>query len=108
MNRVSLQHFAKLPDQIRQIETKATFRVRRKVRDGLLYLKAPAPRILSLEMVESDCRLDQTLAKLSPRALEFSPKVFPHFVGFKVPAGVKKIYAFGKPVVFKHGVNSLK
>src|SRR5215831_3992395 len=49
-------------------------------------------------MMESDCRLDESLIEQSEVSLLVPPHLLPHLMGLKIAAGVEKKYSLVEPV----------
>jgi hypothetical protein len=71
-------------------------------------LRGGSIEISFVEVMESDCRLNQTLVKQSERPPGRPPHVFKNFVSFEVASSVKKIYSDFKGVVHYVSCNLLK
>jgi len=58
--------------------------------NGFGKLPPRACRVASVQMIESDSRLNQSLIKDPERRRGNSPQILPGFMGFEEPASVKK------------------
>jgi hypothetical protein len=79
--------------QLCVVDPAEALRVLFQLRKRLAELRPRPVQVTAAEVVHPDRRLDQTLVKQAQRTASRPPKILPGFVGFEVPAVVKKNYS---------------